>query len=193
MLTKLFTLFSRKQNQRILLSNESALYVDDIEIINFREKARKEYLEFWLHDDQLIQCKDHKKQLKILTELFRLSGNPLCADPKGTTFGVHDYMTPPDFCQIANRYGLKISPEAMRIPGAFLDKLLPVLLSQNKIPFAFFEHGLHDYDNWMIFYQKKDKIFIVDPYMHWDGRTLENLGIRFSGGVWSVFSTEICA
>ena len=193
MMGKFFSFFSCKQNKCILPPKESAPYVDDMETINFREKARKEYLEFWLHDDQSTQNSEYKKQLKILTELFRLSGNSLCADPEGTTFGVHDYMLPTDFCQIANRYGLKISPEAMRIPGAFLDKLLAVLLSQNKIPFAFFEHGLHDYDNWMIFYRKKDNIFIVDPYMHWDGETLENLGIRFSGGVWSVFSTESCA
>ena len=193
MMGKFFSLFFRKQNQRILPPTESAPYVDDMEIINFREKARKEYQEFWLPDDTLIQTKEYKKQLKILTELFKLSGNPLCEDSEETAFGVHDYMLPPDFCQIAHRYGLKISPEAMRIPGAFLDRLLPVLLSQNKIPFAFFEHGLHDYDNWMIFYRKKDNIFIVDPYMHWDGETLDSLGIRFSGGVWSVFSTEICA
>lgn len=192
MLNKLFTLFFRKKNQRILLPKESVPYVHDIEIINFREKARKEYQEFWLHDDHLIQSNEYKKQLKILTELFRLSGKHLCEDCEKAAFGVHDYMPPPDFCEIVHRYGLKITPEAMRIPGAYLDKLLPVLLSQNKIPFAFFEHGLHDYDNWMIFYQKKDKIFIVDPYWHWDGETLDNLGLRFSGGVWSVFSTGVC-
>ena len=94
MLNKLFNLFSRKQNQRILLP----------------------------HDDHLIQSNEYKKQLKILTELFRLSGKPLCEDCEKAAFGVHDYMPPPDFCKIVRAYGLKTSPEAMRIPGVFVAK-----------------------------------------------------------------------
>ena len=136
---------------------------------------------------------NNKRQIEFTNWLTNMLGCDInMSDPdiqKGYEL-VHDFMPPEEYCPIISAFGLECT-YISKIHGDALDGLLPNILSRGGVAITFFEHGMHAYDNWTGFYLKDGDIFTFDPYWeHFSGIRLRDLGIRHSGGMWTVFEVK---